>query len=330
MIVTSEIFTLYNPLGYCNNVRNNGYSIITDDNIGSFNIEDYDKEFSGKEKSTILDSASLQKLNDTINLIKRNDNILNDKDKLFFIQASKFPRTHLSLYTTLKRVIKFEKCTKIAIPESFNTIKLGKCIKIDDNTVIQIPSCLAYTLRTECSDGTRELISQYLPFYKKHEIVEPVIINMSAEEINYMLEFPEKCITSNDLTKYIASNLSTMSFEEYETLDGLLKSADNSVIKMGVKMLNNYNIDVFSDKSSGIYIGMLLLRNYNNLHSGTGTSTTGFKYIEKTLDFSVKKIRSYNEGLYLYKIKSLSKNKEQIEFIDEIIKTYEDNKKIGF
>lgn len=297
-----------------------------------YNYEIDLKDYEIKKKCIIFEESEIKNINDVFSSKSSLNNTINPKDKLYFISASEFPRTHLGLFSDLKRVIKSDKCDKIVIPDSINSYKLIAYkifIKMTDDEYFYFPD---YCFGTWCRNTgviesdvyLKSFINALLPKLTTFEKIEVKVANVSKSEIDLILNNPSKLITSKQLTSYIAPNMQTMTFEEYESFNEMLQSNDKTVLNLGIKMLNMYNVDRNSPGSSGIYIGLMIYNNRLNIKR-YASKTTLFNYIEDSLGISVSSFGSWQDDSVYYKIARMSTEPEQVEYINNIIKKIEGN-----
>jgi len=265
-------------------------------------------------------------------IFKKTVDIL-EKDVIYFFKESKYPRFKFSANCKNLKTIKIENATKIITPNiisvsSFN--RHGKNSFIVECTLTNNSYLCNHhygaQIHKEFSKPSIEDSFVYLlqekfliqgNNYTVYHDIEAFNIQNSdnpEEFINNVLNNLNKCISEESLEKYVSKDSTELNAEIYDSINNMLQSKDSTTVELGIKMLNNFNIE-----KSTLKIGMLIRSNIERIIKNKAYSSTGFKNVIKQLNLDTNSIRFGDNLTYLNKL-YVSSEKDKDEIRDLTVK----------
>ena len=288
--------------------------------------EEIEKNGIGSFTVRVPKMASVIMADDLINVKKtfkdfKFNNQINPKDNLLISKSSTFPSLSLSKIENIdvKRVISVDKADKIIIDEipDFNRNNYNirylhriKVIMHDEETIY-------YHVSYRNIDEVDVIYKQrYKNGYENakvycHEVGMCQIIDTQKEDLEIIINNPDKLISTDQLNDYVNKFLDKITISDIESLKNLMTSSEKSLVRTGIELLNNYNFDDY------IYEVLNLLREtnyfikYYNL-----TNLISFKNILHQLKISsgILEYYSYELDIAIFDHPKLNKNiREEIK-----------------
>lgn len=261
---------------------------------------------------------------------------ITEEDSIYFFKESKYPRFKFNAGCNNKKTIQIDKATYAVTPvlPLFNTVtdsttgerKLGtvKGVKCNLTNNLYLPY---YRMPSDYMTkyGTTEnalaaiLIDKFLIQPDHYTIIDLVSVNRWMTGVKNELEYIttlynniDKCITDDQIETYLnKDNGVELTDEMYTQLENMLTSKDSKTIDLGVKMLNNFNLN-----NDGFRISLLIRTYANFITNGTAYQAVGFKNIIKQLNLnSIQNLKYIDNMQFLNQIYSSTTNDNQRSLI---------------
>lgn len=263
---------------------------------------------------------------------------IKEEDVIYFFKESKYPRFKFTSNCKNLKTIQISNATWLVTPiiNFFNEnkkVNIGvECTLTNriyfynyDRSVESSKKLQAlYNKSTIIESFIALLQDKFLIQKDNYREVECLSLNnnfkINVDTINNIYSNMNKCITEENLEKYITSkNANELTDDLYKSLDTMLKSKDSSTIELGVKMLNNFNI-----KKYALQIGSLLRLNSQNITNNKALTTVGFKNVMTQLGTQWNNLKDSDTLRYydcLYNASINNDDKIQIQkYVTEEIK----------
>ncbi len=266
----------------------------------------------------------------------KNKSIKIEKDNvIYFFKESKYPRFKFNASCENKKTIQINKADYAIVPIINGLFSINhQTKKLAINRAIR---CTLTNNIYHCSSGqlpndymnkfnnNRELASEQLLLDKfliqpnNYEFIDVVCFNNyitgvkePTEFFKLIVENIDKCITDKHLEEYLNKDNDINLTEEMRIqIEHMLKSTDSKTVDLGVKMLNNFNLEIDGFKIS------LLIRTYaENIFKGTAYNNVGFKNILKQLNLgTVQSLRYADNMMFLNNVYKTVTDSEQRSII---------------
>lgn len=277
------------------------------------------------------------------NIYKRNLDI-QESDVIYFLKESKYPRFKFSANCKNLKTIKIENADKIVIPDNLFTFR---AYHYDVLIIQDTLTNNAYVVQKDYTKNYNVYFKQLQTIYKTNTVEEAIInllqdkfliqgnnyelinnpLSIDSKNSNFKLindieKYHTKCITEENLEKYVSKDSASLDNDLYDSIDTMLKSTDSATVELGIKMLSNFSIEKSSFK-----LGMLIRANVNNIANNKASSSAGFKNVLTQLGiYGINDIRYDDLLSYLNKLYDASKEDEdnklliREESVKEILK----------
>lgn len=261
------------------------------------------------------------------NIYKRNLDI-QESDVIYFLKESKYPRFKFSANCKNLKTIKIENADKIVIPDNlFNFQSYYYEVLIIQDTLTDN----VYYVQKDYTKNYNAYFKQLQTIYNTNTVEDAIInllqdkfliqgtnyelihapLSIDARNSNFKLvndieKYYDKCITEENLEKYVSKDSVSLDNDLYSSIDTMLKSTDSATVELGIKMLSNFSIEKSSFK-----LGMLIRTNIDNIANNKAASSAGFKNVLTQLGINgINDIRYVDLLSYLNRLYDASKEDE--------------------
>lgn len=154
-----------------------------------------------------------------------------------------------------------------------------------------------------------------IPYYQGKIIV---LKNNEYEYVNNIINNYTQITYDTELDKFINTNLQKLTSSEIKEIDKMLKSPDDTVVGMGMKLLSNFDID-----SSRCILAILILNHWNNIVDNSTFKSVGFQQVLKSVygDYSKINVDSRTSRYkYLNSVYGTSTNSDDKKYAKDFAK----------
>lgn len=239
--------------------------------------------------------------------LRHNTNPISSFNKIYFDKECKYPRFKLSEKTSIKR------CLKPSIADSciISKIQLYKYEWYEDQR--ESKALVAYSSKEnswyfltnmalggypQLTSSIEKQLNHTFSLERKKRILsilvdkgilpndtsiyyEGPVITLSKSQYDYIYNIQNtymKITYDTELDQFINQKLQELTPTEATEINKMLKSSDETIVGMGMKLLSNYDLN-----RSKCTIGLLLLENWQNITDISTFTSVGFKQILQTL-----------------------------------------------
>lgn len=154
-----------------------------------------------------------------------------------------------------------------------------------------------------------------IPYYQGKIIV---LKNNGYEYVNNIINNYTKITYDTELDKFINTNLQKLTSSDIKEIDKMLKSSDDTVVGMGMKLLSNFDID-----SSRCTLAILILNNWDNIVDNFTFKSVGFQQVLKSVYGNYSKINigsRTSRDKYLNSVYETSTNSDDKKYAKDFAK----------
>lgn len=289
---------------------------ITKNGIGGFTVR------IPKMSSVILDD-DLINVKKTFKDFKFNNQI-NPKDNLLISKSSVFPSLSLSKIENIdvKRVISVDKADKIIIDDIPNFDRNNYNIRYLHRirVIIHDEETIYYHVSYRNIDEVDIIYERsYKNGYENakvycHEVGMCQIIDIPKEDLEIIINNPDKLISTDQLNDYVNKFLDKITINDIESLRNLMTSSEKSLVRTGIELLNNYNFDDY------IYEVLKLLKEADYfIKKHNLTNLISFKNILHQLKITSRMLEYYSSELDIAIFNHPKLNKDKKEEIKNML-----------
>lgn len=253
--------------------------------------------------------------------------------KLYFSKKSKYPRYKLREFTNIKKTLKVENADFIVHPRFYlkymhnNFYSYNNCFKDFDNNVVYLATdggvmnLFPKEKKKEACDT--KFLCLLKEVYKASENTKPIgnlifYKNIVDENLlDQIVTYKKSVISDEYLSKIVSTNLLKFDEENYQMIDDMLSSTDNSNVSLGLEMLTSYNYN-----ENPFRVAFLLFKNLKSVRYNKSANSTAFQEMLSYLNLN-KHLDSYsyhNVFEYIANINGKNACDEDINFSKEVVK----------
>jgi len=287
-------------------------------------------------------------------IFSETDKTINESDVVYFFKESKYPRFKFSANCKNNKTIKIENADIIVTPNiiNFGNIPQYKYQQKTNHTYQIIIDTITnnkylinsgykpyyeeihrmYNKNTEFDSIIALMQDKFLIQGNNYNVITVEKLNVSYSKVvdannffNTVAKYIDKCISEETLEKYVTRDSMELDDDMYISLDTMLKSKDANTVELGMKMLNNFNLEKASFR-----FGMLIRKNMDTIANNKALQSAGFKNVLSQLNIDMMQVRGSDLLAYLnnlYKSSTDSDNKNLIREAckDELLKRTTDS-----
>lgn len=254
------------------------------------------------------------------------------EDVIYFFKESKYPRFKFASNCKNLKTIQIPKATYLVTPiidyKYYSNDKLLAVECLLTNRLYYVDRYLKShyisILQEHFKQGdvTKNIIEllkyKFLIQEEHYRVIEVIQLSNTFKNFKFLQDISEnldKCIPESVIDNYVNSLTNNeLTKEVYDSLNTMLKSKDAGTIELGIKMLNNFDVNKYALK-----IASLIRLNNVNIERNKALQTVGFKNILSQLGTDLNAIKYGDTLQYYNNLYGASSNLEDKEEIKEYL-----------